>query len=443
MNPRQTVLVVDGAKEVRALVEITLGRMHLHTRSARTLQEARDHLRQNRFDLCLTDLHLPDGCGLELLRHIRQEHSRVPVAVLSDDTSQQTAASALQAGACDLLHKPLDLKHLRELVGNRLKPPVPRETSASKQLLGNSPAMADLRRQITKLAPSQAAVYISGESGSGKERVARLIHDLSPRARRPFIAVNCGAIPSELMESEFFGHRKGSFSGAMADQPGLFLAAQGGTLFLDEVAELPLAMQVKLLRALQEKSVRAVGSQTEEAVDLRILCATHQDLKQQVEAGRFRQDLYYRLNVIELRVPPLRERHADINLLARHILQRLAIDSGQTVAQLSPEALQALEAHDFPGNVRELENLLERAQVFREGQWIEVTDLGLPCASRAEKLPHPATTAFDLALHLQQVERQLLLQALEACRWNRTEAARRLGLSFRSMRYRLKKLGLD
>lgn len=443
MRPRQTVLVVDGTREVRALVEITLGRMRLHTRSACTLREARDHLRQYRFDFCLTDLHLPDGSGLELLKHIRQDHSRVPVALLSDDTSQQATVSALRAGACDLLHKPLDPKRLRALIDTQLKFPAPREAETSKRLLGSSPPMAALRHQISKLAPSLASVYITGESGSGKERVARLIHDLSPRAGQAFIAVNCAAIPATLMESEFFGHRKGSFSGALADQPGLFMAAHGGTLFLDEVAELPLAMQVKLLRALQERSVRAVGSQTEKAVDVRILCATHQALGHQVEAGHFRQDLYYRLNVIELRVPPLRERPADIAPLARHILQRLATRSGQPVVELRAQALQALETYDFPGNVRELENLLERAQTLCEGQWIELADLNLPSAVQLEPPPTSAPTPFDLALHLQQVERQLLLQALEACRWNRTAAARRLGLSLRSMRYRLKKLGLD
>ncbi|NBF11147.1 sigma-54-dependent transcriptional regulator [Pseudomonas sp. Fl4BN1] len=443
MNPRQTVLVVDEATEVRALVEITLGRMRLHTQSARTLQEARGRLAQDRFDLCLTDLQLPDGSGLELLRHIRQVHPQLPVAVLSSSTNAETTASALQAGACDLLHKPLDLARLRELVGDTLKRPAASTGSnPDGQLLGASPPMDTLRRHIDKLALSLASVYISGESGSGKERAARLIHQLGPRAQQPFIPVNCGAIPSELMESEFFGHCKGSFSGAMTDQPGLFQAAHGGTLFLDEVADLPLAMQVKLLRALQEKSVRQVGSQQERAVDVRILCATHKNLKSQVEAGRFRLDLYYRLNVIELPVPALRERRGDIQALARHILQRLARDSGVPVAQLRPEALQALERYNFPGNVRELENLLERAQTLCEGLWIELADLHLP-AETVDDAPAPASPNLDLALHLQQVERQLLLQALEETRWNRTAAAQRLSLSFRSMRYRMKKLGLD
>lgn len=446
MNPRQSVLVVDEATETRALVEIALGRMRLHTQSARTLQEARARLAHNRFDLCLTDLELPDGSGLELLRHIRQSHADLPVALLSNVACAQTTASALQAGACNLLYKPLDLKQLRAWVGATLQRTSPPAASdAPLQLLGDSPAMETLRRNIDKLAHSLAAVYISGESGSGKERAARLIHQLGPRAGHAFIPVNCGAIPSELMESEFFGHCKGSFSGAVADQPGLFQAAHGGTLFLDEVADLPLAMQVKLLRALQEKSIRAVGSPQEKAVDVRILCATHKDLKSEVEAGRFRQDLYYRLNVIELRVPALRERRGDIQALARSILLRLARDAGKPVIQLRPEALQALERYDFPGNVRELENLLERAQTLCEGQWITAADLHLPAAAPLEPLPLPAATHLDLTLHLQQVERQLLLQALEETRWNRTAAARRLGLglSFRSMRYRMKKLGLD
>ncbi|WP_259764377.1 sigma-54-dependent Fis family transcriptional regulator, partial [Pseudomonas protegens] len=349
-----------------------------------------------------------------------------------------------EVGACALLQKPLHPMRLREWISSRLKRlPTTTKNLPDHQLLGHSPPMDNLRQHIDKLAPSLAAVYISGESGSGKERVARLIHQLGPRARAPFIPVNCGAIPGELMESEFFGHRKGSFSGALADQPGLFQAAEGGTLFLDEVADLPLAMQVKLLRALQERSVRPVGSQEERAVDVRILCATHKDLKCEVESGRFRQDLYYRLNVIELRVPALRERPGDIEILARHILQRLAKSSDKPATQLSPQALQALERYDFPGNVRELENLLERAQTLCEGPWIELSDLHLP-VSEHQDAPSPSLPPnLDLALHLQQVERHLLLQALEESRWNRTVAARRLSLSLRSMRYRMKKLGLN
>ncbi|KAF0866916.1 sigma-54 dependent transcriptional regulator [Pseudomonas sp. LD120] len=446
MNPLPRVLVVDEATEIRAQVEITLGRMRLHTQSARTLSEARARLAKDSFDLCLTDLQLPDGNALELLRHIRRMHPELPVAVLSSASSTQATANVLKAGACDLLRKPLDLDHLRAWVGNALKQqPGTTGDSNAPPLLGSSPPMARLRRDIDKLAPSLTAVYISGESGCGKERVARLIHHLGPRSRQPFVPVNCGAIPTELMESEFFGHCKGSFSGATADQSGLFLAANGGTLFLDEVADLPLTMQVKLLRALQEKSVRPVGSPQEKAVDVRILSATHKDLKSEVKAGRFRQDLYYRLNVIELHVPALRERRGDIQMLAQHRLQHLARDNGRPVLQLRPEALHALERYDFPGNVRELENLLERAQTFCEGQWIELADLHLPPAETVgnRAASTSTSTSLDLTLHLQHVERQLLLQALEQTRWNRTAAAQRLSLSFRSMRYRMKKLGLD
>lgn len=442
MNPQHRALVVDETREIRSVLEITLGRMRLHTQSARSLQEARSHLAREHFDLCLTDLHLPDGSGLELLQHIRRHHPQLPVALLSHEAGAPT--SALNGGTCDLLPKPLDLKRLRDWVATALKRQhACAATHASEQLPGDSPPMVMLRRHIAKLAASLAPVYISGESGSGKERVARLIHQSGPRGAQPFVPVNCGAIPNELMESEFFGHRKGSFSGALMDQPGLFRAAHGGTLFLDEIADLPLAMQVKLLRALQEKSVRPVGTQQEQAVDVRILCATHKDLKSEVQAGRFRQDLFYRLNVIELRVPALRERRDDIGRLARHILQRLATTSDRPAPELRPQALQALERYDFPGNVRELENLLERALALCENPWIEVADLNLPAPEPDDELAPGPLPHLNLTRHLQQVERQLLLQTLEQTRWNRTEAARRLSLSLRSMRYRMKKLGLD
>ncbi len=442
MNPQHRALVVDETREIRSVLEITLGRMRLHTQSARSLQEARSHLAREHFDLCLTDLHLPDGSGLELLQHIRRHHPQLPVALLSHEAGAPT--SALNGGTCDLLPKPLDLKRLRDWVATALKRQhACAATHASEQLPGDSPPMVMLRRHIAKLAASLAPLYISGESGSGKERVARLIHQSGPRGAQPFVPVNCGAIPNELMESEFFGHRKGSFSGALMDQPGLFRAAHGGTLFLDEIADLPLVMQVKLLRALQEKSVRPVGTQQEQAVDVRILCATHKDLKSEVQAGRFRQDLFYRLNVIELRVPALRERRDDIGLLARHILQRLATTSDRPAPELRPQALQALERYDFPGNVRELENLLERALALCESPWIEVADLNLPAPKPDDELAPGPLPHLNLTRHLQQVERQLLLQTLEQTRWNRTEAARRLSLSLRSMRYRMKKLGLD
>jgi two-component system response regulator PilR (NtrC family) len=360
--------------------------------------------------------------------------------------SLDTAIGALKAGAFDFLTKPVDLGRLRELVNTalRLRTPNPNELTVDSRLLGASPPMNLLRKQIGKLARSQAPVYISGESGSGKELVARLIHEQGPRHEQPFVPVNCGAIPSELMESEFFGHKKGSFTGAMEDKPGLFQAANGGTLFLDEVADLPLPMQVKLLRAIQEKAVRAVGGAKEVVVDVRILCATHKDLASEVAAGRFRQDLYYRLNVIELRVPPLRERREDIAQLAEVMLRRLAQECGETPARLQPDALAKLQSYRFPGNVRELENMLERAYTLCEGEEIKPSDLRLSDAPGMPENGEASLAQIDnLEDHLEEVERKLIMQALEETRWNRTAAAQRLGLSFRSMRYRLKKLGLD
>ncbi|WP_047533401.1 sigma-54-dependent transcriptional regulator [Pseudomonas sp. 11/12A] len=440
---RQKVLIVDDEPDIRELLEITLGRMKLDTYSARDVGEALGLLKRETFDLCLTDMRLPDGNGLELVQHIQQRYPQVPVAMITAYGNVETAINALKAGAFDFLSKPVDLGRLRELVASALLLAVP-GSAIDRRLLGDSLPMRNLRKQIDKLARSQAPVYISGESGSGKELVARLIHERGPRANHPFVPVNCGAIPSELMESEFFGHRKGSFSGAIEDKPGLFQAAHGGTLFLDEVADLPLPMQVKLLRAIQEKAVRSVGGQQEEVVDVRILCATHKDLDAEVASERFRQDLYYRLNVIELRVPPLRERRDDIEPLASHVLMRLAADTGQPAAKLHPHALDALKSYRFPGNVRELENMLERAHTLCENKQIEASDLRLAegnCAAEGGLLD--LTQIDNLEAYLENVERQLILQALEETRWNRTAAAQRLNLSFRSMRYRLKKFGLD
>jgi two-component system response regulator PilR (NtrC family) len=440
---RQKVLIVDDEPDIRELLEITLGRMKLDTFCARNTGEALALLKREAFDLCLTDMRLPDGTGLELVQHIQQRYPQTPVAMITAYGNVETAINALKAGAFDFLSKPVDLTRLRELVGSALLLPAP-GAAIDRRLLGDSLPMRILRKQIDKLARSQAPVYISGESGSGKELVARLIHERGPRANQAFVPVNCGAIPSELMESEFFGHRKGSFSGAIEDKPGLFQAAHGGTLFLDEVADLPLPMQVKLLRAIQEKAVRSVGGQQEEVVDVRVLCATHKDLDAEVAAERFRQDLYYRLNVIELRVPPLRERRDDIETLASHVLTRLAADTGQPVAKLQPQAIDALKSYRFPGNVRELENMLERAHTLCENRQIEDSDLRLAEGNCAVEDGVPDLTQIDnLEVYLENVERQLLLQALEETRWNRTAAAQRLNLSFRSMRYRLKKLGLD
>ncbi|MCG8908884.1 sigma-54 dependent transcriptional regulator [Pseudomonas sp. DP-17] len=443
---RQKALIVDDEPDIRELLEITLGRMKLDTRSARNVKEARDFLAREPFDFCLTDMRLPDGTGLDLVQYIQQRHPQMPVAMITAFGSLDTAVQALKAGAFDFLTKPVDLARLRELVNAalRLRSPDAEEAPVDSRLLGDSPPMRTLRNQVAKLARSQAPVYISGESGSGKELVARLIHEQGPRESQTFVPVNCGAIPSELMESEFFGHKKGSFTGAVEDKLGLFQAANGGTLFLDEVADLPLPMQVKLLRVIQEKAVRAVGGQQEVAVDVRILCATHKDLAAEVAAGRFRQDLYYRLNVIELRVPPLRERREDIPLLTDRVLKRLAGDSGLAAASLSADALEKLKSYRFPGNVRELENMLERAYTLCENDVIQPHDLRLAETSTADNGGEASLAQIDnLEDYLEDIERKLIMQALEETRWNRTAAAQRLGLTFRSMRYRLKKLGID
>ncbi|MGV8844276.1 MAG: sigma-54-dependent transcriptional regulator [Pseudomonas sp.] len=446
MAVRQRALIVDDEPDIRELLEITLGRMNLDTRCACNVKEAHEWLASEPFDLCLTDMRLPDGTGLELLQHIQQRYPQLPVAMITAYGSLEIAIQALKTGAFDFLSKPVDLTRLRELVHSalRLDAPGAENRPMDRRLLGESPPMCGLRKQIDKLARSQAPVYISGESGSGKELAARLIHEQGPRAEQPFVPVNCGAIPSELMESEFFGHKKGSFSGAIADKQGLFQAAHGGTLFLDEVADLPLLMQVKLLRAIQEKAVRPVGAQQEQVVNVRILCATHKDLAVEVSAERFRQDLYYRLNVIEVRVPPLRERREDIPQLAASILKRLAVGSGLPAARLSAVALEKLQSYRFPGNVRELENMLERAYTLCEEEQIQPHDLRLsatPCTSETGEAN--LAQIDNLEDYLEDTERNLIVQALDETRWNRTAAAQRLGLSFRSLRYRLKKLGID
>ncbi|MGX5727549.1 sigma-54-dependent transcriptional regulator [Metapseudomonas otitidis] len=444
---RQRALIVDDEPDIRELLEITLGRMKLDTRSARNVKEAREWLAREPFDLCLTDMRLPDGTGQELVQYIQQRHPQVPVAMITAYGSLDTAINALKAGAFDFLTKPVDLGRLRELVATALRlrsGESDEEASVDSRLLGESPPMRALRNQIQKLARSQAPVYISGESGSGKELVARLIHEQGPRSSHPFVPVNCGAIPSELMESEFFGHKKGSFTGAIEDKQGLFQAAHGGTLFLDEVADLPLPMQVKLLRAIQEKAVRAVGGQQEVVVDVRILSATHKDLAAEVAAGRFRQDLFYRLNVIELGVPPLRERREDIPRLADVMLKRLAEACSLPAATLTRDALEKLKTYRFPGNVRELENMLERAYTLCENDQIQPHDLRFTEAAGAAEGGEADLAKIDnLEDYLEEIERKLIMQALEETRWNRTAAAQRLGLTFRSMRYRLKKLGID
>ncbi|ASK35067.1 sigma-54-dependent Fis family transcriptional regulator [Alcanivorax sp. N3-2A] len=442
------VLVVDDEADLRELLVITLGRMKLDATAAGSLSQARQLLDERAFDLCLTDMNLGDGTGLDLLRHAMKCAPDMPIAVITAYGSMETATEAMKFGAYDFIAKPVALDRLRQLIEDGLG--ISRaqlgESGQEQSLIGESAAMRQLKEQIRKLARSQAPIYISGESGSGKERVARLIHSLGPRNDKAFVAVNCGAIPSELMESEFFGHRKGSFTGAVEDRKGLFREADGGTLFLDEVADLPLHMQVKLLRAIQEKTVRPVGESRESPVNLRILCATHRDLAEEMSAGRFRQDLYYRLNVIEAHVPPLRERREDVPALVEHVLERLG-DAWETRAPLiSADALSTLAGYPFPGNVRELENILERAMTLCDGARIEPRHLHLPSASDG-----PADTAAGSARHpqlpleeyLQEIEKNEILKALDATHWNRTAAAKKLGMTFRSLRYRLKKLELD
>ncbi len=439
-------LIVDDEAGIRELLEITLNRMNIETVTAENISSAHAILKKQAFNLCLTDMRLPDGNGLDLLSAIQVEFPKLPVIVITAHGSADAAVKAMKQGAFDFLSKPVDLKVLRQLISNALKTnsSVPKDRRSRDILLGESEIMCQIRSKISKIARSQAPVYIKGESGSGKELVASLIHKKSSRAEAPFIAVNCGAIPAELMESEFFGHRKGSFTGANGDKQGLFQSAEGGTLFLDEVADLPLLLQVKLLRAIQEKKVRAVGSQKEEAVDVRLLSATHQDLAQLVQKGTFRQDLYYRINVIELNVPGLRNRNEDIAQLSEYFLSKIARNNRLGALKLSSGALKALKRYKFPGNVRELENILERAVALRDGEVITEQDLDL--STESNQLPDPGVynpVMGSLEDYLEEIEKQAISEALEQNKWNRTVTAKQLGMSFRSLRYRLKKLGLE
>jgi two-component system response regulator PilR (NtrC family) len=440
----QRVLVVDDEPDIRELLELTLAKMGLQVDSVGSLDEARTRLRDARYQLCLTDMRLPDGEGLELVRHIAGLPGDLPVAVITAYGSAENAVAALKAGAFDYVSKPVGLEQLRTLVKSALSLPERNDNGASGAgLLGASAPMREVRQLIAKLARTQAPVHICGESGSGKELAARQIHAGGARRGAPFVPVNCGAIPDNLMESEFFGYRKGAFTGAQEDRGGFFQAAQGGTLFLDEVAELPLPMQVKLLRAIQEKRVRKVGATQEDPVDVRVISATHQNLAALVEAGGFRQDLFYRLNVIELRMPPLRDCREDIEAIAAGILARLG--AGGTVARLSAAALQQLQGYDFPGNVRELENILERAIALSAGGEIGVDDLRLQpvgaeeiaAGAQAGELP-----AGPLPAYLDKVEREAILAALAKTNFNRTAAAKLLGLTFRTLRYRMQRLGI-
>ncbi len=444
-------LVVDDEADILDLFKITLGRMDIQAVSAMSLGEAKLQLTQHHLDLCLTDMNLPDGNGIDLVRHIAERHPDLPVAMITAHGSMDSAVAAMKAGAFDFVSKPVNLKLLRQLVESALKLRSPGNASGAglgesgPRLLGDSAKMEEIRRLIAKLARNQAPVFITGESGTGKELAARLIHAQGPRAERAFVAVNCGAIPQELVESELFGHKKGSFTGAVGDKEGLFQAAQGGTLFLDEVADLPLPAQVKLLRAIQEKSVRPVGAQQEVPVDVRIVSASHRDLNEEVDEGRFRQDLFYRINVIELRMPALRERPQDIPDLARRMLERIARRHGtQTAMTLSEPAVEALKRHPFPGNVRELENILERATALCDGSVIEAEDLHLPNGEGPTVATAPGTgSGVALESYLGEIERQAILKALDETRWNRTAAARKLGMTLRSLRYRLAKLGIE
>jgi two-component system, NtrC family, response regulator PilR len=454
------VLVVDDEPDITELVELTLRRMGIDSASAGDLGAARRQLDSQQFDLCLTDMRLPDGDGLDLVEWIQQHHPDVPVAVITAHGNVELAVRALKLGAFDFVSKPLDVGVLRKLASSAVKLGSTAETTGVLQmqplLLGNSAPIQRLREMVGRVARSQAPVHISGESGSGKELVARLIHQSGPRHDGPFVAINCGAIPTELMESELFGHRRGSFTGATSDKPGLIRSAEGGTLFLDEIAELPLHMQVKLLRVIQEKSVRGIGEERETAVDLRFLSATHRSLAALVARKQFREDLYYRLNVIELHMPALRERREDLDELTTSILRRQAAKLGVPVPTLSAAARAALHAHPFPGNVRELENVLERALALHSGDSIDTSDLQLresaaPAAPETAAVSIPAAAAAGrsggggeaLTEQLLQVERDAILKALESARFNKTAAARALGISFRALRYKLKKLGID
>ncbi len=446
MNAKAIALVVDDEPDILELLGMTLERMDIIVHSAANLDEAKKQLACNEYDLCFTDMKLPDGDGLGLIKHIQLHYPDTPVAMITAHGNMDAAIAALKSGAYDFVSKPVDLQMLRNLATTALKlrhgQTGQMERRSRDTLLGDSEQMRRIRNKIVKLARSQAPVYISGASGSGNELVARLIHDKGPRADAPFVPVNCGAIPEALMESEFFGHKKGSFTGAGADKAGLFQAADGGTLFLDEVADLPLHMQVKLLRAIQEKSVRPVGAQTELPVDVRILSATHKNLQQLVEEGEFRQDLFYRINVIDLKVPSLHERKDDIPQLADHFLTKIAHQAGLEKPRLSDEALEALIHYPFPGNVRELENILERAFTLCEGETITEEDLQLPAAAQSSD-PTPAPAEQPLDSYLDNRQKEAIQQALKKTKYNKTAAAKLLGISFRQLRYRLKKLGID
>jgi len=445
----RTALIIDDEPDIRELLSITLSRMDIDVETAGDFRSAVKRLGDRRYDLVLTDMRLPDGDGLDLVEWIQAHQPGVPVAVITAHGNVEAAVRALKLGAFDFISKPLDLTALRRLITSTLKLGDSIEETSRRstlRLLGDSKPMQQLRLMIAKVARSQAPVHISGDSGTGKELVARLIHESGPRSDGPFVPVNCGAIPSELMESELFGHRKGSFTGAVADKEGLIRSAEGGTLFLDEVADLPLHMQVKLLRVIQEKSVRSVGETREAPVDVRLLSATHRQLDELVKAGRFREDLYYRINVIELHVPPLRERLDDVPLLVDVLLDRVSNQIGARRPDMTRAAMDKLLSYSYPGNVRELENILERAVTLCADDRVEPGDIQLKQGTGTGlELPSviDEMAADGLEGQLETIEREAIVRALEQTRYNKTKAAELLGMTFRQLRYRVKKLGIE
>jgi two-component system response regulator PilR (NtrC family) len=445
-SPR--ALIIDDEPDIRELLSITLERMNLEVTTAGTTTAGLNALRSGTFALCLTDMKLPDGDGLSIVEWIQKNKPHTPVAVITAHGNVETAVRALKLGAFDFISKPLDLAALRRLIAATLKLGESGERASeipAIKLLGRSRAMEQLREMIERVSRSQAPVHIYGESGTGKELVAHLIHNAGARRDGPFVPVNCGAIPSELMESELFGHKKGSFTGALADKQGLIQSAEGGTLFLDEIADLPLHMQVKLLRVIQEKAVRPVGESRELPVDVRILSATHRNLAALVAEGKFREDLFYRVNVIEIRVPALRERLEDIPELVEAMLRKLAKQTGMRDLRVSEAALSTLSQYHFPGNVRELENILERAATLCSQGIIEIADLQLRPKVATTERPIPSTVprGENLGDALEDIERDAIVRALEQTRYNKTKAAQLLGMTFRSLRYRIKKLGIE
>lgn len=465
MAQQPLVLFVDDEEDLCTLMQMMLSRMGIETHVAYRIAQAKKMLSEHHYDICFTDLNLPDGSGLELVEEISQQYPQLPVAVLTAYGNMDIAIAALKAGAFDFVSKPIKQTHLEQLLQKALNNPVQQQAASEdaleqRMLIGQSAPIEQLRVTLKKIARSQAPVFITGESGTGKEVVANLVHRLSNRNEGPFIAINCSAIPSDLLESELFGHKKGSFTGATQDKQGLIQSAHGGSLFLDEIAELPLNMQVKLLRAVQEKAIRPIGSDTEIDVDFRVISASHQDLESLVQQGKFRQDLFFRIHVMDLVLPPLRERGQDILILAQHFIQKVCREWEIEVKALTTRGKEFLLAQYYPGNVRELRNIIERAITLSDDDYIDVQHLqsapfrrsvNTPVLSIDQMLTAPSELTLaprklpdeGLELYLENIEKEILLNALNITHWNRTLAAKKLGMSFRSLRYRLKKFGLD